>query len=86
MNGKSFKDLLMETNTLAEALKEHGIFPYLVEANLMMAPVLGYKHYKEFAFESSIAFFGGDVEQLETWNRDFNRFPNSINDQPDHNR
>jgi hypothetical protein len=73
LNGKSFKELLMETNTLAEALKAHGILPYLVEANLMMAPVLGYRHYKEFALESTIAFFGGDVEQLEAWNREFNQ-------------
>ncbi|RJP79859.1 MAG: radical SAM protein [Desulfobacteraceae bacterium] len=73
LNGKSFKEMLMETNTLAEALKAHGILPYLVEANVMMAPVLGYRHYKEFALESSIAFFGGDAERLEAWNREFNR-------------
>lgn len=71
LNGKSFKELLMETNTLAEALKAEGIIPYLVEANLMMAPALGFT-YKEFAVESSIAFFSGNVERLESWNRDFN--------------
>jgi hypothetical protein len=72
LNGKSFKELLMETNTLAEAIKTHGMLPYLVEANLIMAPILGYKQYKDFSLESSIAFFSGDVERLEAWNRDFN--------------
>ncbi len=72
LNGKSFKELLMETNTLAEAVRAHGILLHLVESNLMMAPILGYKDYKEFALESNIAFFSGDVDRIEAWNREFN--------------
>lgn len=73
LNGKTFHEMLMETNRLAEALKQHDILPYLVEANLMMGPALGYAGHKEFAAESNRAFFCGDAETLESWNHRFNR-------------
>ena len=72
LNNKSFLEMLMETNRLAEALKKQGIIPYLVEANLMMAQALGYTQYKKFALDSNLAFFSGDVDRLEAWNRRFN--------------
>ncbi len=73
LNGKSFRQLLLETSELATRLQQHGILTYLVEANLMMAPTLGYRKYGSFAHKSSIAFFSGDAPQLEQWNREFNR-------------
>ncbi|MFZ5572815.1 MAG: B12-binding domain-containing radical SAM protein [Thermodesulfobacteriota bacterium] len=73
LNGRPFKHLLMETNELATHLQQHGILTYLVEANLMMAPALGYRRYKDFARDSNIAFFSGDASRLEQWNEQFNR-------------
>lgn len=73
LNGKSFKELLLETNKMGVLLKQNGILPYLVEANLMMAHALDYRDYKKFAYDSNIAFFTGDYRKLEAWNAAFNR-------------
>ena len=72
LNGKSFKQLLFETNQLAVYLKSKNILPYLVEANLMMMDLCGYNDYKKFAVDSNHAFFCGDAERLEQWNMEVN--------------
>lgn len=72
LNDKPFKQLLFETNQLGVYLKSKNILPYLVEANLMMADLLGYDDYKKFAVDSNHAFFCGDAERLEKWNAEVN--------------
>ncbi len=74
LNGKTFKELLFETNRMALELRKHGILPYFIEANLMMAKPLGYENYSEFAKDSNVAFFTGNSELLEEWNTKFNTY------------
>ncbi len=73
LNGKTFKELLLETFMMSTELKKNGILPYFPEANLMMAPILGYDDYKIFAREVNLAFFSGNTDILEMWNEKFNR-------------
>ncbi len=72
LNGKTFKELLLDTFKMSVSIKNNGIIPYLPEANLMMAPLLGYDDYKVFAKDMNIAMFTGDSSKIEMWNGKFN--------------
>lgn len=74
LNGRSFRELLLETHKMNIALQKHNILTNFPEANLMMAKPLGYENYSEFAKDSTVAFFTGNSELLEEWNTKFNTY------------